>query len=234
MQNLTNTNVLTMTSSEIAELVDSRHDSVRRTIERLAADRDGAGFPKAPIIQLPPMVEVKNHQGQTVQEYLIGKRDSYIIVAQLSPEFTARLVDRWQELEQDNQFNIPQTLPDALRLAADLADKMQEQQLVIEQQKPAVEFLDRYVEAKNTKGIREVAKVLGAKEKEFVNWLLDKHFMYRQGNALLPYAHYQHSNYFEIKTGESNGHAFTQARFTPQGIAFVARHWADKQSICLQ
>ena len=28
-----------------------------------------------------------------------GKRDSIIVVAQLSPEFTARLVDRWQALE---------------------------------------------------------------------------------------------------------------------------------------
>ncbi|MDP1165211.1 phage regulatory protein/antirepressor Ant, partial [Klebsiella pneumoniae] len=28
-----------------------------------------------------------------------GKRDSIIVVAQLCPEFTARLVDRWQELE---------------------------------------------------------------------------------------------------------------------------------------
>ncbi len=28
-----------------------------------------------------------------------GKRDSIVVVAQLSPEFTARLVDCWQELE---------------------------------------------------------------------------------------------------------------------------------------
>ncbi len=31
-----------------------------------------------------------------------GKRDSIVVVAQLSPEFTARLVDRWQELEAEN------------------------------------------------------------------------------------------------------------------------------------
>lgn len=63
---------------------------MKRTIERLA-DRV--------VIQLPPLEEVKNHLGQTVEEYRIGKRDSYVIVAQLSPESTARLVDRWQELE---------------------------------------------------------------------------------------------------------------------------------------
>ena len=68
-----------------------------------------------------------------------GKRDSIIVVAQLSPEFTARLVDRWRELE-DAAVNIPKTLPEALRLAADLAEqKMQlENQLAIAA--PKVEF----------------------------------------------------------------------------------------------
>ena len=34
-----------------------------------------------------------------------GKRDSIIVVAQNCPEFTARLVDRWQELEKQVQQN---------------------------------------------------------------------------------------------------------------------------------
>lgn len=81
----------TMSSREIADLVNSRHDDVKRSIARLA-DRS--------VIQLPPLAEVKNHLGQTVAEYLVCKRDSFVVVAQLSPEFTAALVDRWQELEQ--------------------------------------------------------------------------------------------------------------------------------------
>src|SRR3546814_6532911 len=83
-----------MSSREIADLVDSRHDDVKRSIVRLA---------ERGVIQLPPMAGVRNHLGQTVQEYRIGKRDSYVIVAQLSPEFTARLVDRWQELERSEE-----------------------------------------------------------------------------------------------------------------------------------
>lgn len=83
----------TMSSREIAKLVGSRHDSVRRTVERLA--ERGA-------IALPPMVE-KSTAGRPAQEFVFsgeqGKRDSIVVVAQLSPEFTARLVDRWMELE---------------------------------------------------------------------------------------------------------------------------------------
>lgn len=47
-----------------------------------------------------PIGEVKNHLGQTVIVYQVCKRDSFVVVAQLSPEFTAALVDRWQELER--------------------------------------------------------------------------------------------------------------------------------------
>lgn len=88
---------LTMTSREIADLVDSRHDSVKRAIERLVEKR---------VITSPPMVE-KPTDGRPVVEYVFsgeqGKRDSIVVVAQLSPEFTARLVDRWQELESQQK-----------------------------------------------------------------------------------------------------------------------------------
>ena len=115
LQILQNNSVLTMTSQDIAALVDSRHDDVKRSIERLA---------ERGVIELPPMALIKTAT-KPVQVYEIGKRDSYIIVAQLSPEFTAKLVDRWQELESNNEtFVVPKTLPEALRLAADLADQL--------------------------------------------------------------------------------------------------------------
>lgn len=88
-----------MTSLEIADLLEARHDSVKRTIERLG---------KSGAIQLPPLVEVKNHLGQTVQVYTVGERDSYVVVAQLSPEFTAKLVDYWQK-HRHEQPAIPTT-----------------------------------------------------------------------------------------------------------------------------
>ncbi|WP_352176214.1 Rha family transcriptional regulator [Biformimicrobium ophioploci] len=79
-----------MSSLEIAEIVEARHDSVKRTVERLA-DRG--------LISQPPMVDgPQSANGVVTKVYLINQRDSYVVVAQLSPEFTARLVDRWQSL----------------------------------------------------------------------------------------------------------------------------------------
>jgi phage regulator Rha-like protein len=88
--------VKSMSSLEMAELCEKRHDSVKRTIETLS----GKG-----VISHPQIVNgKKSANGVVTQVYYVGERDSYIVVAQLSPEFTARLVDRWQELERNLQL----------------------------------------------------------------------------------------------------------------------------------
>ena len=117
MQQLISSAVMRMTSIEISDLVGSRHDSVMRTVERLA---------EGGVISLPPLVEVKTQRErrlETSQTYIFegekGKRDSIVVVAQLSPEFTARLVDRWQELESQQVAQKQQTLP-ALPIEADI------------------------------------------------------------------------------------------------------------------
>jgi len=79
----------TMSSAEVAGLCEKRHDNVKRTIEMLA-ERQVIPFPQT---------EEKKTAGRPAVVYQLDKRSSLIVVAQLSPEFTARIVDRWQELE---------------------------------------------------------------------------------------------------------------------------------------
>ena len=215
-----NSSVLTMSSREIADLVESRHDSVKRTIERLQ-DKG--------LIQLTPMVEVKNHLGQVVTEYQLIKRDTYVVVAQLSPEFTARLVDRWQELENKQMPQIPQTLSEALRLAADQAEQIERQNLLIEQQRPKVEFVQRYVEAGTTKSLRETAKILRVPERAMIDCLVDDGLLFRQSGNLLPYQKYHVKGLFDVKTGTTeHGHNYTQTRVTSKGIEYIASRYASE------
>ena len=117
-------------------------------------------------------------------------------------------------------FHIPTTLSGALRLAADQAEQIERQQLLIEAQRPAVEFMAEYVEAKNTKCLREVAKILGIKQNIFIELLIERKIMYRQSGKLLPYSEYE--SWFEVKTGEAHGHAYHQSRLTPEGISKIA------------
>lgn len=101
---------LTMSSQEMADLVEKRHDNVKRTIESLVDQG---------VIASPQVEGKPSTGGRPATVYVFsgerGKRDSIIVVAQLSPEFTARLVDRWQELERSTSFA---QLPDFTNPAA--------------------------------------------------------------------------------------------------------------------
>jgi len=90
MKDLISSNAMTMSSREISELLEARHDSVKRTIDRLS---------EKAVIAFTPSVEPTLGGGKLACVYHVNKRDSYVVVAQLSPEFTGKLVDRWQELE---------------------------------------------------------------------------------------------------------------------------------------
>jgi anti-repressor protein len=103
----------------------------------------------------------------------------------------------------------------------------------VEAQKPAVEFVAKYVKADGNKGFRQVCQLLNVRsEREFANWLVDAGIMYRLDGKLTPMANQRHTGRFEVKAGVTNderAHAFNQTKFTPRGIEWVAGEWAKHQ-----
>lgn len=82
---------VTMSSREIAELTGKRHDNVMQVIRALFTDQ----------ILTPESQESSfEHRGNIYPCWELSKRDSLVLAARLSPEFTARIVDRWMELEE--------------------------------------------------------------------------------------------------------------------------------------
>lgn len=218
----------TMTSREIADLVEKRHDNVKRTIETLV-ERG---------VIASPQIEEKPTDGRPVLEYVFsgekGKRDSIIVVAQLSPEFTARLVDRWQELE--SRVAAP-AIPnfanpaEAARAWAEQYELREAANQALAIAAPKAEFVDRYVEGTGLKGFRQVCKLLKANESRFRDFLTDNRIMYRLGGEWVPYQQHIDAGRFSVKTGvsERTGHAFTEAKFTPKGVNWIAGEWAKNQ-----
>jgi len=200
----------TMTSLEIAGLVESRHDSVKRTIERLANQA---------VISLPPLVEVKvqrERREETVSAYRFsdeqGKRDSIVVVAQLSPEFTARLVDRWQELEKEKAHSIPETLSEALLLAAEQAKQL-------EQAAPKIAHYDAVVERDGLLSATQVGQKLKLSA-IMLNRALDSLGVYNQamkrGRA---FRQWFIDDGYGVMRQTSTGHS--QPMFTVKGEAWV-------------
>lgn len=215
----------TMSSREIADMTGSTHDNVLKTIRALV----GRGVVSA---NETPYTHPQN--GQTYREFLLGYRDTMVVVSGYSVELRARIIDRWQELEaaaSAPQFSIPTTLSGALRLAAEQAEQIERQQQVIEQQKPAVEFVEKYVNSTGEKGFREVCKILNVNEARFREFLLDKRIMYRLGGRMMAYQNHIDAGRFRITTGvnQGNEHSFTSVKMTPKGVEWVAGEWAKHQ-----
>lgn len=153
----------TMSSREIADLVGSRHDKVKQSVERLA---------ERGVITRPPLGETlfvgADGRRQVTTEYRVGKRDSYVIVAQLSPEFTARLVDRWQELEAQaaNPF-LTMDRAGLLRVALESEEKVQALEHKVAEDAPKVEFYDKVSVAPGAITLAEAAKILGTGRTRF-------------------------------------------------------------------
>ncbi|HDR1216610.1 TPA: phage antirepressor KilAC domain-containing protein [Pasteurella multocida] len=211
---------LTMSSREIASLINKNHSDLCRSIERLMA--------KGVIKGYQPMAYTHPQNGQTYYEYHLEKRDCLIVVAQNCPEFTAAIVDRWQELE--NQQKPTALSRKELALMVLQAEEENERlQLENAQLKPKANFVDHYVEVGTSKSLREVAKILKMPERAMIERLIQDRLLYRQSGALLPYQTAHSRDLFTVKTGTAeHGHNYTQTRVTSKGIEFIASRYASE------
>lgn len=218
-----NASALTMSSREITKLVNSRHSDVCKSIETLIS--------KGVIFGYQPKPYTHPQNGQIYYEYFLNKRDTYILVAQFSPEFTAAVIDRWQELE--NQQNPTALLPQNYLQALEqlVASEKEKQALALENKamKPKADFVDLYVDIGTTKSLRETAKILNMPEKAMIAALERDKALYRQSGNLIPYSDKQSRGLFTVKTGTAeHGHNFTQTRVTSKGIQWIAQRYASE------
>ena len=185
-----------MNSLEISELVQKRHDNVKRTIENLVTSG---------VISQPQIEDgMKSANGIVPQVYKFsgekGKRDSIIVVAQLCPEFTARLVDRWAELEAQVAKPTELSRMDLIQLALQAEQENQTLRGQVAILEPKAQALEVIADTTNTYNIRECAKTIGIKEKDLINLLLQKKWCYRDAEKKLqPHAQYVLNGVFTNK-----------------------------------
>lgn len=209
----TNNVTPTISHVQLAEMTGKRQDNVKRVIEKLS-EQGVIAF-----TQIEDVQSKGNNREYKITLFNVNERDSYIVVAQLCPEYTAKLVDHWMATK-NNQPKLPQTFAEALQLAADQAKQL-------ELAKPKVEFVDRYVESTGLKTFREVCKMLGANERKFRAMLVAEDVMYILNGSWTVKAYYLDQKYFKSVPGEKNGHSFNTIKFTARGVEWVSRKWSN-------
>ncbi len=215
---------LTMSSREIAELTGKDLSHVNRDVRAmLDALQDDP--------ELDHVREDKDSRGYT-SAFHLGRELTYTLLSGYSLPLRRRVVARWQELEAGAVPNVPRTMAQALRLAAEQAEQIELQQALLEQAAPKVEYVDRYVAANGAMGFRQVAKLLKANEHEFRSFLQDRQVMYRLGGEWTAYQNHIEAGRFVVKSGvaTANEHAFNTTKFTPKGVAWIAGLWGQHQA----
>ncbi|WGA68463.1 phage antirepressor KilAC domain-containing protein [Escherichia fergusonii] len=152
------------------------------------------------------------------------------VAARESKAVRRSLIDKLEELQQASSPtpSIPQTLPEALRLAAELA----EQKLQLEQQlvaaAPKVDFADR-VSVANGILIGNFAKVVGLKQNALFSWLRQNGILMAFGaRKNVPRQQYINAGYFTVKEvvlDDENGY---QIRLTPQ-LTGKGQQWLTRK-----
>jgi len=160
---------------------------------------------------------VENSNKTKTNYFMISIEQAKLVAMRESKVVRKAVRDRLTELENKNQFNIPQTLPEALRLAADLAD-----QLAIAAPKVAVYEL--LADRKGDVSTTIVAKELGTTSIKLNRFLRDSGVKWL--NADLPKAGYE--KWFNVVCDVKNGHEFTQCLITPEGQLKIAELWHKK------
>lgn len=181
MNNLSvlNSQALTMSSREIAELTGKQHKDVMRDIRNMLDEIQSA----------QKCADYKDARGRSQPMLLLNKEETLCLVAGYNVKLRMAIINRWQELESQQAPKLPQTFSEALQLAADQAKQIEQQTQAIEHQQKHITGLEnlfhsggtipQFVKQLNGVNMNKVSAWL----RENANWLYDSNAgkVYRSG-----------------------------------------------------
>jgi len=223
-----------LTTSQLAESFGTTPDRISKNFsENKQRYIEGKHFNKIEGVEL---LHFRNSEPQlnispmTRVLYLWTEKGAWLHAKSLNTdrawEAYEMLVDEYYRVTQEKalqQFNIPQTLSEALRFAAELSDKNEAMQKKIEQDKPLVVFAESVQVSQDSILVRDMAKLLKQNgietgETRFFEYLRDNGYLIKSGTDYnMPTQRSMNLGIMEVKTGTRNGsNGVTRITRTPK------------------
>jgi len=231
-------NAITMTSLELVEFINGQRGNGEAELRH-------ADF----LAKLPKVLAggernfsftYTDSQNKARPCYRFPKREACLMAMSYSYELQAKVFDRMSELETvtaGGRFYIPQTMPDALRLAADLADQNKVLVEQVETMTPKVEALTRIALADGSMCIQSAAQHLQIQPKKLFLWLSEHEWIYRRagGTGWLGYQSRIQSGLLEhkvttVERSDGSEKMVEQCRITPRGLSKLAELLNEKEA----
>lgn len=199
-----------MSSIEIAELTGKRHDNVMADIRRMLVE-----------IQSPEKSgDYQDGRSRTQPCLLLDKEETICLVSGYSAALRIRIIRRWQELEQQAHqpaMMIPQTLPEALRLAAELAEQNMELERKVALDAPAVAFAKQIASVEKGITLSAFAKTVGLGPTKLFAMLRERKILMscRGERWNLPMQEFVDRGYFATRESTFDTNGEKRISFTP-------------------
>lgn len=145
----------TMTSLQIAEITGKEHKNVMRDIRSLL-DQGVSQLNFEP-------AEYRDEQGKLRPCFNLTKKGCLILASGYDAVLREKIINRWEELEREKitgGFQIPQTLSEALRLAADQVERIETQRRQLDAMRPKALFAEAVATSDRSCLVSEMAKIL--------------------------------------------------------------------------
>lgn len=226
----------TMTSLEIAEITGRNHKDVMRSIREMEdawVKVNGRKF---------ALVEYKDAKGEMRPCYSLSKTECLYVATKFNDEARAKLILRWEELEtkEVSVTKVPTTFAEALRLAADQAEKLEEQERqlaasskeivelsgTIATMQPKVTYVDKILASKETVTTTQIAQDYGQSAKSFNILLRNFGIQHKVGCQWILYAKYLPSGYVQsdtisIEHKDGSSGSVMHTKWTQKGRLFL-------------
>lgn len=215
------TGTATMSSLLIAEITGKNHADVMRDVRSVLeqAEIDESKFAG---IYLDAYKREKPC-------YLLPRRECDLVISGYSVKYRLAIIDRWHALEGQQTLRIP-THIEALRIAADALEQVEEQKQLLAIAAPKVEAYDRLEEADGSLTITDSAKVLQIKPGELFNYLQVATWIYKRPmcSAFVAFQKRLDQGWLTEKTkpvalADGTVRITAQVRITPTGITKLAK-----------
>jgi anti-repressor protein len=145
----------------------------------------------------------------------------------------AKIIDRWQELENGSGVHalLPKDYPTALRALADTAERLALANSKAEADAPKVAFAEQVEVAPDAISLGQAAKIFDTGRTRFCQWLREIGWLTRTNE---PYQDKINTGYLDVKIGswdhpEKGLQRSVTALITGKGLAKLHKLWADRR-----
>ncbi|MDO3681969.1 phage antirepressor KilAC domain-containing protein [Paenibacillus ehimensis] len=198
-------------SLTVAEVFGKQHDDVLRDVRKQIEKLHAAGEMEFSLRNFAESTYT-NDRGRAYPKINLTE-DAFAIVAMsyVTPEamkMKVRFLEEFKRMREALQApTVPQTLPEALRMAADLAEKNESLRLqsaqkdqIISELQPKATYYDLILQNKSVLAISKIAKDYGMSAKSMNALLHDLGVQFKQGDCWLLYQRFADKGYTQSRT----------------------------------